>query len=95
MSKKKEKAKEQKDHPMYAIISLIFGIMSMVMWLFPAVGFPTSAIGLGLGLAGKKSSKRELAKKAVFVCIVGMVLALANAAYGAYLGYTGQLVLPK
>ena len=90
-SKEKEKVK---DHYLYAIASFMLGIMSLILWLFPAVGFPTAIAGLGLGLAGTKSSKRELSKIAVIICIIGLVLTVANAAYGIYLGYKGQLVLP-
>jgi len=74
-----------------AIASLILGIFSLLAWLFPICGLPISVIALIFGVISLNSSKRGLAIAGIVLSGIGLILTIANAAIGAYLGYTGQL----
>lgn len=82
---------QKKDNYGLAITSLALGIFSLLAWLYPICGFPISVIGLILGITSTSSSKRSLAIAGIVMSAIGLILTVANAAIGAYLGYTGQL----
>lgn len=82
---------KKKDNYGLAITSLALGIFSLLAWLYPICGFPISVIGLILGITSTSSSKRSLAIAGIVMSAIGLILTVANAAIGAYLGYTGQL----
>lgn len=79
------------DHYVMAVISLILGIFSLGAWLLPICGVPISIIGLVLGIVGRSSSRRGMAIAGLVMGALGLLLAIGNAALGAYLGLTGQL----
>ncbi len=82
---------EKKDHYILAIISLIVGILSLPSWLLPICGFPISITALITGIVGLQSSRRWMAIVGIVLSVVSLVLTVANAAIGFYLGLTGQL----
>ena len=61
-----------------AVASLVLGIVSMLAWLYPLAGLPISAVGLGLGIAGRQSSGRGLAIGGIATSAVGLGLSLVN-----------------
>ena len=64
--------------------SLILGIISLIAWLLPIVGVPVSLVGLIFGIKLKYNP-------GIVLNIIGLMLCVANAAIGAYMGATGQL----
>lgn len=74
-----------------AIGSLILGIASLCAWFFPLCGFPVSVIGIILGALSLGSSRKGMAIAGLILAGLGLLLSLANAAFGAYLGLSGNL----
>ncbi len=75
-----------------AIVSLVLGVFNLCNFLTPPIcGLPMSILGITFGYASMNSSKRGLAIAGMVLCIIGLLIGCANAAYGAYLGYTGKL----
>lgn len=74
-----------------ATASLVLGIMSLIAWLLPLIGFPVSIIGLIMGLYGRNSDRVGSANIGLCLSIIGLVICVANSAIGAYMGSTGQL----
>jgi hypothetical protein len=75
-----------------AIGSLILGIASLCAWFFPLCGFPVSVIGIILGALSLGSSRKGMAIAGLILAGLGLLLSLANAAFGAYLGLSGNLL---
>ena len=76
---------------MMAIASLVLGVINLCAWFFPICGIPLSIAGLVLGFFGMKDpSQKTLAIIGMVLCAIGLLIGCGNAAYGAYLGYTGQ-----
>ncbi len=73
-----------------AIISLILGICGVVFWLCPFAGLPINVTGLVLGVMAHKVRRQSMATAGIVLAIIGLVLTIINAAFGAYLGATGQ-----
>jgi len=72
-----------------SIAGLVLGILSLILWLIPLIGLPIAIIGLIFGIIGVKD-KRKFAMAALICSIIGLVLVIANASIGAYMGATGQ-----
>ena len=86
------KVSENPNQTILAIASLVLGVFNLCNFLTPPIcGLPMSILGLIFGYASMKSSKRGIAIAGMILCIVGLMIACANAAYGAYLGSKGQL----
>lgn len=81
----------QSDYRYLAIASIAIGIVNLCAWLLPICGAPLALVGLVLGLLARNSSRRNLALAGIGLCALGLVLAVVNGLYGAYLGATGQL----
>jgi len=73
-----------------AVASLVLGLIGLAAWLLPIIGLPVTIIGLVMGAKGRRS-RPGMAGAGIVLSIIGLVLSLINAAYGAYLGATGQL----
>lgn len=73
-----------------ATISLVLGITGLIAWFIPIFGLPVTITGLVYGIKGLDSTKKTQAIIGIVLCIIGLVLTIANAAIGAYLGVTGQ-----
>lgn len=74
-------------HP---IASLVLGILGLIFWLLPILGLPMTITGLVFGVKALKGEKKGLAMAGVILCVIGIFLSSVNAAWGAYLGATGQ-----
>ncbi|MBW2996130.1 DUF4190 domain-containing protein [Candidatus Woesearchaeota archaeon] len=72
-----------------AVPALVLGILSIPFALFPLLGLPIAIIALVLSVRGIKNQEK-LAMAALICSIIGLVLVVANAAIGAYMGATGQ-----
>jgi DNA-directed RNA polymerase subunit RPC12/RpoP len=65
--------------PKKSMASLILGIVGLLAWLIPLVGFPVTIIGLILGI-------RKKYLPGIILNIIGLVLTLGNSIWGAILG---------
>jgi len=73
-----------------AITSLVLGLVGIIAWFLPLLGFPVSIIGLIMGVIGQKSTKKNMATVGLVLSIICLVATIINASIGAYLGCTGQ-----
>jgi hypothetical protein len=74
-----------------ALAGLVLGLVGLFAWCLPIVGLPVGVIGIVMGAKGLKSNRRGMAMAGLILSSICVVLALVNAAIGAYLGATGQL----
>jgi len=77
--------------PGKATASLVLGIIGLIAWFLPIIGFPITIVGLVLGVKGMESIKRDRAVAGVVLCIIGLVATIINSAMGAILGALGIL----
>jgi len=74
-----------------AIASLVLGVINLCAWFFPICGIPLSLIGIVLGYLGMKDqSQKTFAIIGIALCALGLLAGCVNAAYGAYLGFSGN-----
>jgi len=74
-----------------ATASLVLGLIGLIAWFLPLIGFPITITGLVLGIKGMKSIKRDRAIAGVVLCIIGLVATIINSAIGAFMGAFGIL----
>jgi hypothetical protein len=72
-----------------SVVGLIFGILSLILWLVPLLGLPVAMVGLVFSIGDLKAGKK-LATTALVCSIIGLVLVLINSVVGAYLGAIGD-----
>lgn len=73
-----------------AIASFILGLIRVIAWCLPILGFPINLTGLVLGITDRKSSQRSFAITGIILCSIGLLLSALNGGYGAYLAITGR-----
>ena len=73
-----------------AIASLVLGLVGLIAWCLPLIGFPVSIVGIVMGSRGMKSDKRGMATAGLVLSIICLAATLVNAGWGCYLGATGQ-----
>jgi hypothetical protein len=76
------------DRYVLAIISLVLGILNLCAWFVPICGGPLAIVGIILGVLGLNSSRRGMAIAGIVLSGIALLLAIINAAFGAYLGLT-------
>ena len=64
--------------------SLVLGIVSLIAWFIPLIGFPVSITGLVFGIRNKHTA-------GIVLNVIGLVLTLINSVVGAVLGAQGEL----
>ncbi|MBN1535044.1 MAG: hypothetical protein JXA20_20415 [Spirochaetes bacterium] len=74
----------------YAKASLILGIIGMLVWLFPFLGFPVSIVGLVLGLRSFELPGKGIPIAGIVLCVISLTFSSVNGGIGCYLGSTGQ-----
>lgn len=79
------------DRSALAIGSLVIGIVGLCAWFIPICGAPLSIIGIILGALSLGSSRRGMAIAGLVLAGLSLLLSLCNAAFGAYLGMSGDL----
>lgn len=65
------------------VVSLIFGIASLVAWYVPLFGFPVSLIGFFVGQNARQSKFRRLALAGATLSLAGLLATTANSYAGA------------
>lgn len=69
----------------FAIAGLVLGILSIPAAILPLCGFPVSIVGIVMAALGRASvSRRTMATIGLVLAIIGIVLTIASASYGAY-----------
>lgn len=66
-----------------ATASMVLGIIGLIAWLLPLIGFPVNIVGLVLGLTQGKHKTFTTAKAGVIMSIIGLVLTVINSVAGA------------
>jgi len=64
---------------------MVLGIVSLVAWLIPIIGFITSTFGIVISSKRLKENKCKAYKIGLSLNIVGMILSVLNSAIGIYL----------
>jgi uncharacterized membrane protein len=71
--------------------SLVLGIIGLMAWIFPLVGFPVTIVGLILGVKGLKNENNKTALAGMILSIIGLVATIVSSTIGAFWGYYGYL----
>jgi hypothetical protein len=67
----------------FAIISLVIGILNLCAWFFPICGIPLGIVGIVLGYLGMKApEQKNLAIAGMALSGIGILLACINAIVG-------------
>lgn len=72
-----------------SIASMVLGLIGLVAWLLPLVGYPVIIPGLILGIIGRKQGGKSYATAGIILCIITLVLTLINSALGIFLQVRG------
>ena len=80
-----------------ATASLVLGVISIVTWIIPLFGLPTTIAGLVLGIKGLGPQRRGTAIAGIVLSIIFLVVTILNAVFGAYMAVKGlhPLVSPS
>lgn len=65
-----------------ATASLILGIISLVAWLLPLIGYPVSIVGLYLGISDRKKEKNTFSKIGIILSAIGLGITAINSIAG-------------
>lgn len=65
-----------------ATASLILGIISLVAWLLPLIGYPVSIVGLCLGISNVKKEKDTFSKVGIILSAIGLGITAINSIAG-------------
>jgi len=85
-----EQQQMQAAQPGHPVASLVLGIIGLFVWILPIFGLPVTITGLVFGINALKRPAKGMAIAATIICSIGLLLSVANFAWGAYLGATGQ-----
>ena len=64
------------------ILSLVFGIISLVAWCIPCFGYPVAITAFVLGIIGLSKTGRGLAIAGIILGSISFVLSLVNSILG-------------
>jgi hypothetical protein len=78
-------------HSGKATASLVLGLISIVTWVIPLFGLPTTIAGLVPAIKGLGPQRRGKATAGIVLSIILLVVTVTNSTVGAYLGAKGQL----
>ncbi len=76
-----------------ATASLVLGLISIITWIIPLIGLPTTITGLVLGIKGLGPQRRGKAIAGIVLSVIFLVITVLNAALGAYMAANGRLKL--
>lgn len=72
-----------------AVAGMVLGILSLMAWILPLVGYPISITGLALSIKAKKETTGGIAKAGFVMSLIGLVLTGCNSFLGATLQVIG------
>ena len=64
--------------------ALIFGVLGIIAWILPLVGYPITIGGLVLGIVGYNSDHSSRAMIGIVLSVVFLIATIASAIYGFY-----------
>lgn len=64
------------------IASLILGIVGLVAWILPLLGYPINIIGLILGIISNKKEKNKFSKTGIILSTIGLGITAINSIAG-------------
>ena len=73
-----------------SIASMILGIVGLVAWCLPIVGFPVCLTGLILGIIGLKKGGKGMAIAGIIMCSITLLLTIGNSVLGAMIALSAQ-----
>ena len=73
-----------------SIASMILGIVGLVAWCLPIVGFPVCLTGLILGIIGIKKGGKGMAIAGIIMCSITLLLTIGNSVLGAMIALSAQ-----
>lgn len=65
--------------------ALIFGVLGIVAWILPLVGYPITIGGLVLGIVGYNSDHSSRAMIGIVLSVVFLIATIASSIYGVYM----------
>lgn len=65
-----------------SIASLILGIIGLVAWILPLLGYPINIIGLILGIISNKKEKNKFSKTGIILSAIGLGITAINSIAG-------------
>ncbi|MDE6103503.1 MAG: hypothetical protein K2F60_03145 [Oscillospiraceae bacterium] len=68
-----------------AIAALVIGILGLIAWILPILGYPVTIVGIIMGSMGAKSEKRNISIAGIVLSVIGLLCTLGNSAYGIFL----------
>lgn len=71
-----------------SIASLVLGIIGLIAWLLPLVGYPVTIVGLILGCLARKTEKNGLNLAGIILSTIALILTLGNSILGVLLVYS-------
>lgn len=74
-----------------SIASMILGIVGLVAWCLPIVGFPVCLTGLILGIIGIKKGGKGMAIAGIIMCSITLLLTIGNSVLGAMIALSAQM----
>ncbi|GBD35606.1 hypothetical protein HRbin36_00719 [bacterium HR36] len=78
-----------------SVAALVLGIIGMVAWCLPILGFPVNLIGLILGCVYVRHAEgRGMAVAGIVLSTIGLILTVINAILGAMLAWQWQNIQP-
>jgi len=71
--------------------SMVLGLVGIVAWFLPIIGFPVTITGLVFGIKAGHSAARGKAIAGIVLCSIFLTVTAINSALGAYLKATGRI----
>ncbi|HEX2939028.1 MAG TPA: hypothetical protein VHO66_08945 [Ruminiclostridium sp.] len=68
-----------------ATAGFVLGLVSIVAWLLPILGYPVTILGIIFSALGMKSSKKKFAVIGLILSIVFLIVTLINSIVGSIL----------
>lgn len=68
-----------------AKICMTLGIISLITWIIPLIGYPVSIVGLIISILEIKETETKKAYKALTLNIIGLILTIISSIIGLYI----------
>lgn len=75
----------------FAVASLVLGIVSIITWLLPIAGLPTTILAIVFGVKGRSGVKKGMATAGMILGIIFLVITAINSGLGAYQGFVNSI----
>lgn len=71
----------------HALTGFILGLISILAWFIPLIGYPVTICGIVFSVKGLKSNKKGLATAGLILSILFLVVTIINSFLGAMIGF--------